>query len=538
MRPVRWNTSTALVILAAAGAAMLGPASPALAAPGDASATGFSARLFADVAGDPAFSARATIGSVTAPPGGGTDSDTLAIILPGAVGARGTVSVNASRDPGISYASSTVEDFTLNILGTSGTNITATEISADVTCPAVGTQTADTVLNGLTLFGTPVNLVPNTPGVNGSTWYGFSGLEEGELHITLTSTETVTVTGAIATAVFATVSITGKISGFPIEVDAGSVTLASATCERALAAAAPTAVSITPNSGPQSGGQQVTITGTNFVIGDTNVAFDGTPATNVVVAPGGTSLTTTTPSGAVGPGSVLVSTSSGAAAPLAYTYIADGSATSVTNLTPVSGPTAGGTLVTITGTGFQGATGVTFGEIPGTGFTVNPVGTTITVLTPTHDAGSVPVRLVFPAGSATAPNFIYGLATPAITDIDPEQGSASGGTTVTVTGSGFVPGHTIVTICARTIVASAVTVSPNNLSLTFVTPACTSGDTTVTVTTPAGTSDGVTFRYVYGGLPVTGTEVGTLLAIAAALIGAGAVALTLIRRRAPFSFTA
>lgn len=52
--------------------------------------------------------------------------------------------------------------FTLRIRNPNA--ITAAEISADVTCPAVGTQTADTALDGLALFGAPVNLVPNTPG--------------------------------------------------------------------------------------------------------------------------------------------------------------------------------------------------------------------------------------------------------------------------------------------------------------------------------------------------------------------------------------
>ncbi|RKR90482.1 IPT/TIG domain-containing protein [Micromonospora pisi] len=622
MRPIWRNTSTAALTLAVAGAATLGLASPALAAPGDASATGVVAQLSAEVLGVPVVSANATIGSVTAPPGGGTDSDTgVAVSLPGATGAAasGTLSLAASRNPGISTASSTIEDFSLSILGASV--VTADEISASVSCPAVGTQVADTVQNGLTLFGAPVNLLPNTPGVDGSVAIVVPGLVGGALNVTLTSVETVVATGATATAVIASATITGTVSGLPVNIDVGDVTIASATCERALAPAAPIASSINPNAGPESGGQLVTITGSNFVPGGTTVVFDGVPGTNVTVAPGGTSLTVVTPAGEVGPASVVVSTASGDSDSLGYTYLADGSDAVVTDLTPTTGPTAGGTLVTITGTGFTGATGVTFDGVPGTSFTVNPAGTTITVVTPANAAGPATVNLVFPAGTATAPvftyvaptitditpeqgptsggtsvtitgtgftgatgvtfggnlgtnlvvnaagtsltvttppgpvgpvdvvvllpgpdatapdGFTYVLAAPTISDLDPDQGPTAGGTTVTVDGSGFVPGETIVNICGRSIPATSVTVSPDGLSLTFVTPPCGAGNTTVTVTTTEGSSSGLTFRYVNGGLPVTGAPASTLFVLALVLIGAGAVALVLIRRRARLSFT-
>ena len=60
-----------------------------------------------------------------------------------------------------------------------------------------------------------------------------------------------------------------------------------------------------------------------------------------------------------------------------FTYVA-AAAPTVTGLSPTSGSTAGGTLVTITGTSFTGATAVDFGTTPATNLTlVN--GTTITV---------------------------------------------------------------------------------------------------------------------------------------------------------------
>ena len=54
----------------------------------------------------------------------------------------------------------------------------------------------------------------------------------------------------------------------------------------------------------------------------------------------------------------------------AFTIICYDPYTTVTGVSPTSGPTAGGTTVTITGTGFTGATKVLFGAVAATSFTV------------------------------------------------------------------------------------------------------------------------------------------------------------------------
>ena len=43
----------------------------------------------------------------------------------------------------------------------------------------------------------------------------------------------------------------------------------------------PTVTAVSPNRGPKAGGQAVTITGTNFVDGDTEVEINGVPCTSV-----------------------------------------------------------------------------------------------------------------------------------------------------------------------------------------------------------------------------------------------------------------
>jgi hypothetical protein len=75
----------------------------------------------------------------------------------------------------------------------------------------------------------------------------------------------------------------------------------------------------------------------------------------------------------------------------------------VTGLAPTSGPQAGGTLVTISGSELAGASSVTFGATPASTFTVNAAGTQIAAAAP-PGSGTVDVRVTTPAGtSAVSP---------------------------------------------------------------------------------------------------------------------------------------
>src|SRR2546422_5125294 len=113
--------------------------------------------------------------------------------------------------------------------------------------------------------------------------------------------------------------------------------------------AAPTVTGVSPGSGPAAGGTSVTITGTNFVSGAT-VTLGGTPATSVVVA-SSTQITATTAAHAAGAVNVVVTNPDTQTGSLTngYTYVA---APTVSGVSPGSGPAAGGTSVTITGTNF------------------------------------------------------------------------------------------------------------------------------------------------------------------------------------------
>ena len=94
----------------------------------------------------------------------------------------------------------------------------------------------------------------------------------------------------------------------------------------------------------------MTITGTNFAAGAT-VTFGGTAATSVVVV-NGTTITAATPPGSAGAVTVtvIVSGQSGSLTN-GFTYVV---MPTVSSVSPNSGPGAGGTAVTITGTNFAG----------------------------------------------------------------------------------------------------------------------------------------------------------------------------------------
>lgn len=179
---------------------------------------------------------------------------------------------------------------------------------------------------------------------------------------------------------------------------------------------APTSLGLNPNQGPTAGGQTVTMTGSNFVVGATSVTIGGIaiPSGSVTVAPDGNSLTFVTPPHAAGPVSVTATTVGGTTAPLTYTYIPPAVNTptppTALSLDPNHGPEAGGTTVTVSGSHFVvGQTSVTIGgiHIPASDVTVAPNGNSLTFVTPPHAAGDVSVTVTTPAGTSGPLAYTY-----------------------------------------------------------------------------------------------------------------------------------
>jgi hypothetical protein len=414
---VRRGRSISVVGLGLAGGLVYGLLFPSTAgaAPGDASARGVDIAVDAQVANSVVFTGSTLVGIADAPLNGGTDSHTnLGVGLSGGgFNAFGTVAlVTATRGSTASTATSHVPGIAASVLGTQV--LQTGEADATVTCPTSGTPTASTSVANVTLFGNPVTVGTTPVTASGPVPVAGPTFTGGTLSISLQSVQVPTLNDATAKALTATLTLSVVSNGTPITVPVGTINLASATCTRPATANVPAASGMVPISGPTAGGQTVTVLGSDFPPGGALVTFGGVPGSNVVVASGGTSLTVVTPPGAPGPVPVVVTTPQGSSTvPIPYTYVGGGPSPSggsgggptggggtgralhpaIRSITPSHGPTTGGTRVSITGSGFTGITRVTFDGVPGTGVTVNPAGTVITVTTPPNAAGPAAVIL-------------------------------------------------------------------------------------------------------------------------------------------------
>ena len=148
---------------------------------------------------------------------------------------------------------------------------------------------------------------------------------------------------------------------------------------------------LNPAFGPVGGGTTVVITGTNLA-GTTAVDFGANPAT-IVGTPTATTITVTDPASTTGPGPVSVTiTALGVTATAAevFTYVAVPTI-NLNGIVPDAGPIAGGTPVTITGSGFAGPTSVAFGANAATSVVVVSA-TQITAVSPASTTGAGPVQ--------------------------------------------------------------------------------------------------------------------------------------------------
>jgi N-acetylneuraminic acid mutarotase len=247
--------------------------------------------------------------------------------------------------------------------------------------------------------------------------------------------------------------------------------------------ARPVVTAISPSSGLTTGGTTVTVTGSNLSGG--NVVFTTTAGTTAAtnVSCTASSCTATSPAG-TGTVEVIVETPGGTSLTSTadqFTYKAP-PAPKVTKISPTSGPTSGGTVVTITGSNLSGGT-AGFGTAAATVTTCTASSCTATSPAGT---GTVDVLVSTPGGTSVATSsdrFTYQAATPpvpAVTGITPSSGPAAGGTVVTVTGSNLSGGSVSFGTAAAAVTCTAS-------SCTATSPAGT-GTVNVTVTTTGGTS--------------------------------------------------
>lgn len=400
-----------------------------------------------------------------------------------------TVFFGASAASSVTYNSAT----SLTAVSPSGSG------TVDITVTTIGGTSATSSADAYTYFG-----IPTVTGVSPT-----MGEQNGGDSVTITGTN---FTGA-SNVSFGTTSATSFIVDSDIQITAVTpfhvggvinvtVTNPVGTSETSSADeygfyGVPSITSVAPNAGPTAGGTSVIIAGVNFSQ-TTQVYFGSTPATSFIVS-NSTHITAISPAGSEGTVDVTISNplhTSVISSADQFTYTA---VPTVTEISPSSGPLAGSTSVTITGTGFTSSSTVAFGGSAGTSVSVIS-STSLTAVSPSGSAGTVHITVTTAGGASAASSadqFIY-TSSPLIDTVSPSSGLNAGGTSVTITGGNFT-GVTAVTFGDTD--ATSFTVN-SDTQITAVSPqkSLTSGSSSSTVDIAVTNSNGTvtkTNAYTY-----------------------------------------
>lgn len=257
--------------------------------------------------------------------------------------------------------------------------------------------------------------------------------------------------------------------------------------------------SISPVSGPSTGGTVVTISGYGFKK-STGIKFGGVVSPKVVLI-NSTLIYATTPSMPAGTVTVSVtgtnrrttlSDPQSAILSNAFTFVGG---PVILTVNPSSGPSAGGTLVSIAGSGLDSASTVLFDNVPAVISDSSNAPSQLIVVAPAGVVGNADIRVVAPDGqfSVAAGAYTYTGAVVSIGSVSPATGTASGGTTVTIFGSGFVSGATV--DFGANPGTGVIFVSSSELQVTS--PAHAAGAVDIVVTNPDNSTATLTNGFSY-----------------------------------------
>ena len=284
--------------------------------------------------------------------------------------------------------------------------------------------------------------------------------------------------------------------------------------------------SVSPGTGPESGGTSVTLTGSGFQSAPvSDVTFDGLSATSFTVD-SDSQITAVTPAHTPGSVDVVVDFGASVSGAATFDYQAETPPQPgwpiITGLSPANGPAAGGDTVTITGTDLDGVTSVSFGGSVATVLT--NTSTAVEVTTPAG-TGVVPVSVTNAVGTSTPTSYTYDPAPavpPSISGVGPSSGPQAGGNTVTLTGLAL--GETSLVTFGGVPATDLVIVSDTEITVTA--PEHPSGDVIVdvVVTTPVDSS--VPVGYTYDPVPIPAPVITTISPDTGTTAGSTTVILT------------
>jgi hypothetical protein len=339
------------------------------------------------------------------------------------VGGPGLTSVSPTSGPTAGGTTLTitgsgfVAGATVRVNGVAATGVTfvsSTQLRANTPAASAGTyaiQVTNPDSQAATLASAFTYTAPASPTISAVS--PASGPTGGGTAVTLTGTNfaagaTVTIGGAAATSVVVASSTsitavtpagTAGARDVRVTLSGGQTFTRTGGFTYTAPVASPTLSAVSPASGTTAGGTAVTLTGTNFAAGAT-VTIGGAAATSVVVA-SSTSITAVTPAGTAGARDVRVTLSGGQTATRTggFTYTSPAATPTLSAISPVSGPTAGGTAVTLSGTNFAAGATVTIGGTAATSVVIAS-STRITAVTPAGTAGARDVRVTLSGGQA------------------------------------------------------------------------------------------------------------------------------------------
>ena len=214
-------------------------------------------------------------------------------------------------------------------------------------------------------------------------------------------------------------------------------------------------LTMTPTHGPQMGGGTGVLTGSTFAP-DTAVTIGDNPATDVVVTP--TLIYFTIPPGTVGTVDVIITNPDGTEWILENGYTYDPFPSPIIHeIYPIEGPIDGGTEVVIRGNNFRDGSVVFIGGIQVKQLdSLSP--TEIRLTTAPLPFGHKDILVVNPDGQQVVQTRAFTYNAPLdITGITPNVGPTKGGTSVTITGTGFRVGDWSTRVAIGGVLVSAIT---------------------------------------------------------------------------------
>jgi hypothetical protein len=306
---------------------------------------------------------------------------------PASAGAGATVTITGTGFTGataVSFGGTAAASFNV-VNATTITAVVGTGASGNV---SVTTSGGIASLAGFTFIPSPTitSFTPTTAGTGatvtvtgmnftGATAVSFGGTAAASFNVV----NATTITAVVAAGTSGNVSVT---------TPGGTASLSGFTF-----IPPPTISSFTPTSGGP--GVTITITGTNFT-GATAVSFGGTAANSFNVI-NSTTISAVVASGASG--NVSITTAGGIANMAGFTFIPG---PVINSFAPTSGFT--GTVITITGSNFTGASSVSFGGVPASSFTVVNANT-ITAIVGSGATGIVTITA--PGGTVSQSGFTF-----------------------------------------------------------------------------------------------------------------------------------